>query len=117
MVAEKKAVTNFRKTKGGGRGGTRREDLGEDSAGNKYNLYFTQGQFSKQKKIIFYFPFFYTSAHLYFSTIFPLDESEEEDRAKLLTKEEEEVDVMHSWVEAGAFQLDQRRKLRGFWQR
>ena len=46
---------------------------------------------------------FYTSACLYYSTIFPLDESKEEERAKLLTKEEEEVDVMCSWVEAGGF--------------
>ena len=32
---------------------------------------------------------------------FPSDESEEEERAKSATKEEEDVDVLHSWMEVG----------------
>ena len=45
----------------------------------------------------------YTSAHFYCSTISFLDESEEEGPVQPLTKEEEEVKVMQSWVEVGAF--------------
>ena len=85
------------------------EDLGEDSTGNKYNLYFTQGQFSKQ--FFSSFLLFYTGACLYCSTIFPLDESEEEERVKLLTKEE--VDVMCSWVEAGGFPAQPEEEAKG----
>ena len=45
------------------------------------------------------FPFLpYTSACFYCSTISLLDESEEEGAVQLLTKEEEEVEVMQSWV-------------------
>ena len=74
------------------------EALGEESTGNKYNLYFTQGQFSKQFSLL---P--YTSACFYCSTTSLLDESEEEGAVQLLTKEEEEKEVMKSWVEAGGF--------------
>ena len=53
-----------------------------------------------------------------FSTIFSfLDELEEEEAVQPLSKEEEEVDVMRSWVEMGAFQPIQRRKPRGYCQR
>ena len=46
----------------------------------------------------------YTCAHFYFSTIFSfLDESEEEGAVQPLSKEEEEVEVMRSWLEAGGF--------------
>ena len=57
------------------------------------------------------------SACLYCSIIFPLDESEEEERVKLLTKEEEEVDVMCSWMEAGGFPAQPEEEAKGFWQR
>ena len=41
---------------------------------------------------------------IYFSTIFSfLDESEEEGVAQPLSKEEEEVEVMRRWMEAGGF--------------
>ena len=73
------------------------EVLGEDSTGSIY-LYLTKGQ------LIGNFPFFsYTSACFYCSTISLLDESEEEGVVQPLTKEEEEVEVMQSWVEAGGF--------------
>ena len=64
----------------------------------KYNLYFTQGHFRKQFSLL---P--YTSACFYCSTISLLDESEEEGVVQLLTKEEEEIEVMQSWVELGGF--------------
>ena len=59
----------------------------------------------------------YTSAHFYCPTISFLDESEEEVAMQPLTKEEEEVEVMQSWVEVRAFQPAERRKPRGYWQR
>ena len=34
-----------------------------------------------------------------------------------LTKEEEEVEVMHSWVEAGGSQLTQKKRQRNSWQK
>ena len=64
------------------------------------------------------FPFLpYTRAHFYCSTISLLDESEEEGVVQLLTREEEEVEAMQSWVEVGVSQPDQSWKPRGYWQR
>ena len=44
---------------------------------------------------------FYTSAHSYCFTISFSDEFEEEGSGDLLTKEEEDVEVMWSWMEVG----------------
>ena len=45
----------------------------------------------------------YTTVCFYCLTIFLSDKSEEEGEVRLLTKEEEEVDVLQSRVEAGGF--------------
>ena len=52
LVAKKKArlLQVLGKLKGEAEEEPEGEDLVEDSAGNKYNLYCTQGQFSKQKE-------------------------------------------------------------------
>ena len=52
--------------------------------------------------------------HPFFSTIFSfLDESKEEGAVQPLSKEEEEVEVMRSWVEAGGFPAQQEEEAKG----
>ena len=50
---------------------------------------------------------------LYHLIIFLSDKSEEEGEARLLTKEEEEVDVLQSWVEAGGFPAHPEEEAKG----
>ena len=47
---------------------------------------------------------------LYCLSISLSDESEEGEEVRPLTKDEEEVEVMQSWVEAGGFQLAQKKR-------
>ena len=54
------------------------------------------------------------SASLYCSTIFPLDESEEEEGMKPVTKEEEEIDVLHSSMEVGGLPAHPEEEAKGF---
>ena len=70
------------------------EDLEEDSAGHKYVLPFFFKSVTKH---------FYINVCFHCLTIFLSEKSEEEEEVRPLTKEEEEVEVMHSWVEAGGF--------------
>ena len=47
--------------------------------------------------------FLHVLIHLQSFVLFLLDESTEEEVAYPLTKEEEEVETMRSWIEAGGF--------------
>ena len=55
-----------------------------------------------------------TCVHFYFSTIFSfLDVSEEEGAVQPLCKEEEEVEVIRSWEEAGFFPAQPEEEAKG----
>ena len=56
----------------------------------------------------------HTCTHFYLSTIFSfLDESEEEGAIQPLSKEEEEVEVIRSWVEVGGFPAQPEEEAKG----
>ena len=81
------------------------EVLGDDSTGNSicplFFYYFT-------KQIHFSISFYC------FLQLSSLDESEEEERTRPTTKEEEDVDVLQSWMEGWeAFQLTLKRRCKG----
>ena len=82
------------------------EVLGEESTGSISST--SQRPINKQ------FPLLpYTSAHVYHSTISFLDESEEEGVVQPLITEEEEVEVMQSWIEAGGFPAQPEEEAKG----
>ena len=60
-------------------------------------------------------PFFFIHVPIfYFSTILSfLGESEEEGAVQPFSKEEEEVEVMRSWVEVGGFPAQQEQEAKG----
>ena len=83
------------------------EVLSEESTGSIF-FYLTKGQ------LISNFPLLsYTSACFYCSKVSPPDESEEEGAVQQLTKEEEEIEVMQSWVEAGGFPAQPEEESKG----
>ena len=61
-----------------------------------------------------FFFLFFLHVPIYFSNIFSFpDGSEEEGVAQPLSKEEEEVEVMRSWIEVGGFLAQQEEEAKG----
>ena len=80
--------------------------LGEDSTGNLIcSLLFSITLLSK-----------FTLASVctvFFLQVSSLDESEEEERTRLATKEEEDVDVLQSWIEVGGLPAHPEEEAKG----
>ena len=87
--------------------------LGDDSTGNSLNM---------SSSLLFFITLLSKFALASVCTIFflqlsSLDGAEEEERARLATKEEEDIDVLWSWMEVGGLPACPEEEAKGFWQR
>ena len=79
------------------------EELGESDTGNVLLSFFFI--------VIVLITLHYSCTFVLLSPLF-LDDSNEEER-RPLTKEEEDIDILHSWMEVGGNQLSLKRRHKG----